>query len=327
MKPLAVALFILSLLPAGVRAEPVEAILDGSVRPAHGGWTYKRKLFRIAGIEYREYGMPEGASLRGGRVEFTVTLPVAGSDRFRALVGMRDDVRVPKGSVAIVLDGKLAWQSDLQRGRPAIPVDVELTGAREMQVTTTLGVVFARPRLWKGSPPPEAPAAEPVPARPQASAATPDVDAPASGEAVAFGVHPVDLDHLAAAFRRSVDDNRDLRDRLARGTVAVSSFSTPGGAAPAVAQAVAEDLHTAFVQQHFRVVERGRLDRALREAKVTDAAGIDAAAAREIGKRAGCGFLLVGSITDRGPSLVVNARLLESATGEAVAAHRVEIMK
>lgn len=42
--------------------------------------------------------------------------------------------------------------------------------------------------------------------------------------------------------------------------------------------------------------------------------------ALEIGKLTGCTLILVGSISDRGGFVVVNARLLETATGDAVAA-------
>jgi len=142
-----------------------------------------------------------------------------------------------------------------------------------------------------------------------------------------FVVDPNDLDKLAAALRKRVDAKPELMAKLANANIAVMTFDLVDIPSASVAKNVAEDLSTSLINTDFQLVERGQLDKVLKELKIQDSALIDQATAQKIGQMTGCTFILVGSVSDRGQFLVINARFLETATGKAIAAERVECRK
>jgi TolB-like protein len=82
-----------------------------------------------------------------------------------------------------------------------------------------------------------------------------------------------------------------------------------------------------MIKTGFSLVERGQLDKVLAELKIQDTALIDPATAAKIGKLSGADLMLLGEITDSDSLVVINARLMETATGRSVAAERVELRK
>lgn len=94
-----------------------------------------------------------------------------------------------------------------------------------------------------------------------------------------------------------------------------------------VAANVAEDLTTSLMKSDFQTVERGQLDKVLRELKIQDSGLIDPSTAKKIGQVTGCNIVIVGSISDRGQFIVINARMLDTAIGKTIAAERVECRK
>jgi hypothetical protein len=54
---------------------------------------------------------------------------------------------------------------------------------------------------------------------------------------------------------------------------------------------------------------------------------INPATAQKIGQMSGCDIIIVGSIQDQGQFVVINARMLETSSGKALAAERVEMRK
>jgi len=139
-----------------------------------------------------------------------------------------------------------------------------------------------------------------------------------------FVVDPKDLDQLAESLRRQIDAKSEVKERLAEAKIAISTFKLVDIASPSVADNVAEDLSTSLLKTDFTTIERGQLDKVLKELKVQDSAMIDPETAVKIGELAGCDIVMVGSISDRGQFIVINARFLETATGKTVAAERVE---
>jgi len=90
---------------------------------------------------------------------------------------------------------------------------------------------------------------------------------------------------------------------------------------------LAEDLSTSMIRAGFNLVERAQLDKACEELRLQDTALIDPVTASRLGQMTGCGVIVVGSISDRGGLIVINARLVETATGRALAADRVQIRR
>jgi len=53
----------------------------------------------------------------------------------------------------------------------------------------------------------------------------------------------------------------------------------------------------------------------------------DDLALKKLGQMTGCDIILVGSISDQGQFVVINARLMETATGNSIATEWVEMRK
>ncbi|MHB0935531.1 MAG: CsgG/HfaB family protein [Armatimonadota bacterium] len=160
--------------------------------------------------------------------------------------------------------------------------------------------------------------------------APPPVEGTGNGEttvtriAAAFVVDPKDIDQLAQSMRRQIDAKPEIKERLAAAKIAISTFKLVDIASPSVADNVAEDLSTSLLKSDFTVIERGQLDKVLKELKIQDSGMIDPDTALKIGQLTGCDIVMVGSISDRGQFIVINARFLETATGKTIAAERVE---
>ena len=114
---------------------------------------------------------------------------------------------------------------------------------------------------------------------------------------------------------------------IAKGNIALATFKRIGIYSPATATDLAENLYTSLINSDFPLVERGQLDTVLGELKIQDTGLIDPKTAARIGQQTGCNFILIGSISDMGQFVVINARLMEIATGKSLTAERVECRK
>ena len=153
-------------------------------------------------------------------------------------------------------------------------------------------------------------------------------------------VTPEILDDLAMRLARQVEQNPYLRQRLACEQIGLAQFrpilrhaQDDRGSAQDdresrnVVVDLAEDLSTSMIRAGFNLVERAQLDKACEELRLQDTALIDPVTASRLGQMTGCGVIVVGSISDRGGLIVINARLVETATGRALAADRVQIRR
>jgi len=93
----------------------------------------------------------------------------------------------------------------------------------------------------------------------------------------------------------------------------------------ATAAAVAETLATEFGQfEQVRLIERGQIDVDLNEIEFGQSKYVDPATRAAIGKIVGAEVVVLGSLQRAGQTLRANARLVDVATGEVVAAVRAE---
>ncbi len=136
-----------------------------------------------------------------------------------------------------------------------------------------------------------------------------------------------DLDSLARSLAEQCRRDEEALRLMKGGYVAVTTFDLIDIPSPSVAQNVAEDLYTAMIKAGFRLVERGQLDKVLKELKVQSSGLIDPKAAQKIGDLTGADMILVGSISDRGNSVVINVRLMLTKTGQSIVAERIETGK
>ncbi len=142
-----------------------------------------------------------------------------------------------------------------------------------------------------------------------------------------FSLDPTGLDRLAENMWKQCQTRPAIKDKVESGNVAVATFKVIGTMPGETPNSVAADTYTAMIKSGFSLVERGQLDKVLAELRVQDTALIDPATAAKIGKLSGADLMLLGEITDSDALVVINARLMETATGRSVAAERVELRK
>jgi TolB-like protein len=112
------------------------------------------------------------------------------------------------------------------------------------------------------------------------------------------------------------------------GPVALVAFTDLDGKPSGLGTYLAEELTLRlFRTGRFRLVERKQMDKLLAEQKFQASGLIDEASAARLGRLAGAGALLTGTIADLDASVKLNARLIntESGTLFAVASVRVPV--
>ncbi|MHB0935532.1 MAG: FlgO family outer membrane protein [Armatimonadota bacterium] len=266
------------------------------------------------------------------------TFDIRGWDRFIALAGINDNRVGSYASLTIEVDGNLVTKITVRHGEKPQLIDIPLTACSTLTLRWTDEMVLITPRMVKGNPAPlfacqqcggtfssQKALADHIKANHAGGTVT--GGNPPPGQPASFVTDPKDLEQLAVALRKRVDTKPDLQAKLANGFMAVMTFNLIDIPSPSVAQNVAEDMSTKLINADFQLVERGQLDKALKELKIQDSALIDQATAQKLGQITGCNFILVGSVSDRGQFIVINARILETATGKAVAAESVECRK
>jgi len=91
---------------------------------------------------------------------------------------------------------------------------------------------------------------------------------------------------------------------------------------------VREDLSTAMGEsQDIKVVERGQITSALKNLKIEQSGLVDANSAKKLGKMVSADFVLVGSVSDRGDCVVINARMIDTETGQVKYSTSTELVK
>ncbi|MDG4551112.1 MAG: FlgO family outer membrane protein [Candidatus Contendobacter sp.] len=88
-----------------------------------------------------------------------------------------------------------------------------------------------------------------------------------------------------------------------------------------------EKLITSLVNKGIKVVERGQLEKVLKEQQLSYSGLVDLSSAQQIGKLLGAGGIVLGTITDQGNAVAVNSRLVEVGTADIVAAAEAELAK
>lgn len=95
-----------------------------------------------------------------------------------------------------------------------------------------------------------------------------------------------------------------------------------------VGRNVREDLSTAMGEsQDIKVVERGQITQALKNLKIEQSGLVDANSAKKLGKMVSADFVLLGSVSDRGDSVVINARMIDTETGQVKYSTSTELAK
>lgn len=111
-------------------------------------------------------------------------------------------------------------------------------------------------------------------------------------------------------------------------TIAVTEFSDLHGNITDFGKFVSEELITRLFQtRKFRVIERHLLNKIIEEQKLQLDGFIDPKSAQELGQLLGVDAITSGTITDLGQSIRINARLIDTGTGEVFAVAATDIFK
>jgi TolB-like protein len=111
-------------------------------------------------------------------------------------------------------------------------------------------------------------------------------------------------------------------------TIAVVEFVDLKGNVTDFGRFLAEELITRLYQtRKFKVIERQLLNKVVTEQKLSLTGMIDQTSAQKLGRLLGVDAIASGTITDLGKSLRVNARLINTGTGEIFAVAAAEIAK
>lgn len=113
-----------------------------------------------------------------------------------------------------------------------------------------------------------------------------------------------------------------------RTTIAVVEFTDLRGTVTDLGRFLSEELITRLYQtRRFKVVERQLLNKVLSEQALSLTGVINPASAKQLGQVLGVDAIVSGTITDLAQSLKVNARLINTETGEIFSVAATEIFK
>lgn len=133
------------------------------------------------------------------------------------------------------------------------------------------------------------------------------------------------LDQRVSELSKQISDG--LTENQKR-TIAVVEFGDLEGQVTNFGRFVAEELITRLYQtKKFKVIERQLLNKVVAEQKLSLTGMIDQTSAQKLGKLLGVDAIASGTVTDLGKTLRVNARLIDTSTGEIFAVAATEIAK
>lgn len=134
------------------------------------------------------------------------------------------------------------------------------------------------------------------------------------------------LETLANNLAKQVNDAGLAKNGKVQ--LAITKFKLVSICKKSVADDVLDDLSTYLLKTKvFKLIEREQLEKAIKELKFNLTGFIEPKKAIELGKMVGAQAILIGSVSDRGTSVMVNARIINTKTGEADIAENVEMKK
>jgi TolB-like protein len=142
-----------------------------------------------------------------------------------------------------------------------------------------------------------------------------------SGEAAQAAELKEAVEQLASQLAKGAPEGKPVR-------IAVTDLPDLQGVTSDLGRYVAERLTSRMIQSgRFRVIERRRLGQVLNELRFSMSDLVDPAKAKQLGRLAGVDALVVGSVSDLGNSVEVDARIIEVETSNMLLAATATISK
>jgi TolB-like protein len=252
-----------------------------------------------------------------------------GFEAVEASIGWRGtNDKIQGGFQFVVLaNGTEVYRSPwLHQSDPALAISVPIKGKRGVTLVTEADAelernrdsvaLWANPKFTRNASLPAKPG-PPDPRRP---------DPPPVGTKV-LRLEGEKIDELAKGLSKTISKVDEFAKNKPKIAIARFLLIPTEELSPSNAENVREDLTTALIETDtFAIVERGQLDKALEELRINQKDTFDSSKAQALGKLVGARLVLIGSISDReGKSAVINARFIDTQTGEVRGGGRIEI--
>lgn len=125
--------------------------------------------------------------------------------------------------------------------------------------------------------------------------------------------------------------SKEISDELTgnqKTTVAIAEFVDLDGRVTGFGKFLAEELVTRLYKtKKLKVIERQRLDKVIAEQKLSLTEIIEASSAKRIGRILGVDAIVAGTISELGNNFRINARIINTETGELLAAAGTTVAK
>lgn len=133
------------------------------------------------------------------------------------------------------------------------------------------------------------------------------------------------LDQRAGELSQQIARNMETGQKR---RIAVLEFTDLQGQVTNFGRYLSEELITRLYDSNkFKVVERQLLNKVIAEQKLSLTGVVDPDSAKRLGSVLGVDAIVSGTIADRGDTLKVNARLIDTETGEVFSAAATEMVK
>ena len=133
------------------------------------------------------------------------------------------------------------------------------------------------------------------------------------------------LDSRASELSQQIARNMETGQKR---RIAVLEFTDLQGQVTNFGRYLSEELITRlYGSNKFTVVERQLLNKVIAEQKLSLTGVVDPDSAKKLGNVLGVDAIVSGTIADRGESLKINARLIDTQTGELFSAAAIEMVK
>jgi len=132
-----------------------------------------------------------------------------------------------------------------------------------------------------------------------------------------------ELDQRLDQLAQAIGSHLQRGDRLA-----ITDFPDLHGKSSDLGKHISEELTTRLLNQgQAHIIERGKMQQVMKEQKLGAAEGVDDETAARLGKLLGAGIIVVGTISDLGTEVKVNARLLDTTSGEGLGASSITLSR
>jgi TolB-like protein len=139
------------------------------------------------------------------------------------------------------------------------------------------------------------------------------------------GIEAQTLDQRAGELSQQIARNMETGQKR---RIAVLEFTDLQGQVTNFGRYLSEELITRLYDSNkFKVVERQLLNKVIAEQKLSLTGVVDPYSAKRLGSVLGVDAIVSGTIADRGDTLKINARLIDTETGEVFSAAATEMAK